>query len=120
VVLGLRSGIWIDQDQVTVRFFGVRATTVRFPELTAATFAMAFPSLSYAISLTERTGRKALLHANWWQGEPALLGAAARGLVASDVSMDRSTARIVSKALSIRRPKARIVHHAVLRKDRTW
>jgi hypothetical protein len=41
-------------------------------------------------------------------------------IVAGDAAMDRMTARIVSEILGITRPKARIVHRALLRKDRTW
>jgi hypothetical protein len=49
-----------------------------------------------------------------------MLATVARGLFDADVPMDRLTARIVSRTLRVKRPKARIIHHALLRRDRTW
>ena len=43
-----------------------------------------------------------------------------QALVDRDVALDRSTARIVSRVLGVKRPKARIIHRGLLRKDRTW
>jgi hypothetical protein len=117
---GLRSAVSVGQQGVTVRFFGVRSTTIRFEELSSATFGMTFPSISYGIRLTDRSGRKVLVHANWWQNEASVVLPVCRALIASDVPMDRSTARIVSKLLNVKRPKARIIHHGLLFKSRTW
>jgi hypothetical protein len=58
LVLGLRSFIRIDQDALTVRFYGLRRTTVRLAELESATFLMAFPSISFAFALTDRGGHR--------------------------------------------------------------
>lgn len=120
LVLGLASTVSIASDEFTVRFFGIRRTTVRLSEIESATFRMAFPSISYALVLTGVGGRKALFHANWWRNEGPILGAIGRALLDRDVSMDRSTARIVSRALGVRRPKARILHHGLVRHERTW
>jgi hypothetical protein len=43
-----------------------------------------------------------------------------RALIEHDVAMDRDTARIASQVLGVPRPKPRIVHHGLFRKDRTW
>jgi hypothetical protein len=43
-----------------------------------------------------------------------------QALVDHDVAMDRSTARIVQMVLEVPRPDARIVHHGLVNKDRTW
>jgi hypothetical protein len=120
LVLGLRSFLTLDGDQLTVRFYGIRSTTVRLDDLESATFAMLFPSISYVITLADRNGRKARIHANWWDAESAFMPPICRSLVEHDVALDRMTARIVSQVLKIKRPKARVVHHALLRKDRTW
>ncbi len=120
LVLGLRSFVSLEEGRLTSRFFGVRRTTVRLDQLTGATFAMLFPSISYVITFEDREGRKARVHANWWSDEEQLMTPLARALVDGDVAMDRTTARIVSQILRIKRPKARIVHHGLLRKDRTW
>ena len=120
LVLGVRSFVSLEEGRLTSRFFGIRRTTVRLDELAGATFAMLFPSISYVITFEDRDGRKARVHANWWSNEEELMTPLARALVAGDVAMDRTTARIVSQILRIKRPKARIVHHGLLRKDRTW
>jgi hypothetical protein len=120
LVLGLRSFLTLDGNQLTVRFYGIRSTTVRLDELDSATFAMLFPSISYVITLADRNGRKARIHANWWRDESTFMPPICRSLVEHDVALDRMTARIVSRVLKIKRPKARVVHHALLRKDRTW
>jgi hypothetical protein len=120
LILGARSALCVGPHDVTVRFFGLRSTAIRFHEVTAATFGMAFPSLSYAITLTDRRGRKVLVHANWWRDETVVLPLVCRALVDNDVPMDRSTARIVARVLGVKRPRAQIIHRALLRKDRTW
>ena len=120
LILGLRSVIFVGHDELTVRFFGARATTVRFQDLTSASITMTFPSISFAMALTDRAGRKALVHANWWRDEPSVVLPLCRALIEFDVPMDRSIARVVSKLLRVQRPKARIIHHGLLRKDRTW
>ncbi|HEY7591325.1 MAG TPA: hypothetical protein VH723_10045 [Candidatus Limnocylindrales bacterium] len=120
LVLGRRSFLRFDDESITVRFFGLRSTTLRFNELAAATFGMAFPSISYAISLVNGRRRKVLVHANWWRDEAIAVAVVCRALLRCDVPMDRSTARIVGKVLRVKRPRARIVHRALLYKDRTW
>ena len=120
LVLGVRSFVSLQEGRLTSRFFGVRRTTVRLDQLTGATFAMLFPSISYVITFEDLEGRTARVHANWWSNEEQLMTPLARVLVDGDVAMDRTTARIVSQILRIERPKARIVHHGLLRKDRTW
>jgi hypothetical protein len=119
LVLGLRSFLTLDRNQLTVRFYGIRSTTVRLDELDSATFAMLFPSISYVMTLADRNGRKARIHANWWRDEATFMPPICRSLVEHDVAMDRMTARIVSRVLKVKRPNARVVHHALLRKDRT-
>jgi hypothetical protein len=74
LVLGLRSVLVVGPDRVTARFFGLRGTSVRFDRLTSATFGMTFPSISYGIALIDRVGRKAIVHANWWQDEAETSG----------------------------------------------
>jgi len=120
LVLGLASFVRLDGDRLTVRFYGVRRTTVRLDALESATFGMLAASISYAISLVDRSGRRVRFHANWWHDEPAILVPICQGLLDHDVAMDRQTTRIVSRVLGVRRPKPRIVHHGLLRKDRTW
>jgi hypothetical protein len=120
LVLGLRSVISVGPDDLTVRFFGVRATTIALREIASATLEMAFPSISFAMVLRDQAGRKVLVHANWWRDEASVMLPVYRALVEFDVAMDRSTARVVSKVLKVKRPKAGIVHHGLLRKDRTW
>lgn len=115
LVLGIRSLLWVEDDRVTVRFFGLRSTSVLFRELQSATFGMAFPSISYAITLTDEGGRKALIHANWWRGEAPAVTAVCRALVEHDVPMDHSTTRLVSRVLRVKRPKPRITHRPWLR-----
>lgn len=120
LALGLKSRLVVTGDQITVRFFGLRGTTVRFADLASATFGMVFPSISFAISLRDNNGKKAIVHANWWRDEATFFPMICSVLVQFDVPMDRGTARVVSQVLGIKRPKPRIVHHALLRKDRTW
>jgi hypothetical protein len=120
LVLGSRSRLVVTPDAVTVRFFGLRGTTVRFAEIATATFAMTFPSISYAITLTDKRGRKAIVHANWWRREGSATVQIFRALVEGNVAFDRTTARIVGRVLGVKRPKATIVHHGLFRKDRTW
>jgi hypothetical protein len=120
LVLGLRSFARIDGDRLTVRFFGIRATTVDLRELVSATFGMPLPSISFTIKLTDRSRRKVLLHANWWQDEAAIVRPALQALLDHDVPMDRSTARIVSQVLNVKRPHAQIVHRGLIWKKRTW
>jgi hypothetical protein len=120
LVLGVRSYVRLEEGRLTSRFFGIRSTTVRLDQLVGATFAMLFPSISYVITIEDREGRKARVHANWWSNEQTLMNPLARALVEGDVAMDRTTARIVSKILRIKRPKARIVHRGLIWKDRTW
>jgi hypothetical protein len=120
LVLGLRSVLVVGPDRVTARFFGLRSTSVRFDRLTSATFGMTFPSISYGIALIDRDGRKAIVHANWWQDEAEVMRPILRALVDHDVAMDRTTARVVSQTLRIPRPKPRIIHRGRFRNDRTW
>jgi hypothetical protein len=120
VGLGLASRLVVSPDGVTVRFFGLRSTTVRFDELVAATFSMTFPAISYAITLRDRAGRKAVVHANWWRDEGMATVPTLRALVEAEVAMDRTTARIVSQVLGVARPAATIVHRGLIWKDRTW
>ena len=120
LVLGLRSVALVEGDRLTVRFYGLRSTTVRLDELTSATFGMAAPSISYAITLKDRLGRKVLVHANWWRREGPIVRPVLQALLDHDVPMDRSTARIVQMVLEVPRPDARIVHHGLINKNRTW
>lgn len=120
LVLGLRSRLSIDGDSLTVRFFGLRGTTLRLADLRSATFSMAWPSISFAITVRDRSGRKALVHANWWQHEIAVLVLLCRTLVEHRAALDRDTSRIVARTLRIPPPEATIVHRALLRRDRPW
>jgi hypothetical protein len=120
LVLGLRSFMRVDGENVTIRFFGIRSTTLRLAELVSATFGMPLPSISFTIRLTDRSGRHVLVHANWWRDEAAVVRPVLQALVDHDVPMDRSTARIVSEVLRVERPTARIIHHGLIWKDRTW
>jgi hypothetical protein len=120
LLLGLRSFIRVGPTDMTVRFFGVRANTVKFDRLASATFGMSFPSISYGIALMDHEGRRVIVHANWWRNEPDVVRPVMRALVDHDVAMDRTTARLVARTLGIARPKARIVHRARFRPDRTW
>jgi hypothetical protein len=81
---------------------------------------MSFPSISYGLALVDGQGRRVTIHANWWQGEGDAIRRIASALLQYDVPMDRSTARVVSHALGVKRPEARIVHRGLFRKDRTW
>ena len=119
LILGLGSRLRIDKDTLAVRFFGLRSTTIRFDELESATFVMGFPSISFAIALRDRHRRKALVHANWWSDEGSAVRPLCQALVHFDVAMDRSTARVVSKVLRIKRPQARILPRMRHRKNKT-
>jgi hypothetical protein len=81
---------------------------------------MAFPSTSFALALTDREGRRVLVHAGWWPEEHGVFRRIFRAVVDFDVPMDRTTARLASKALGIRRPKALIIHRGLLNRARTW
>jgi hypothetical protein len=120
LVLGLGSSLRVFPDRVSVRFFGVRSTTVRFADLSSATLGMTVPTISFAITLRDRSGRKAVVHANWWREERSIMAPICRAILELDVPVDRSTARVVASVLGVRRPRARIVHHGLLNKDRTW
>jgi hypothetical protein len=120
LALGLGSRLVVTPEFVSVRFFGLRSTTVRFADLVSATFSMAFPSISFAITLRDRFGRRAIIHANWWHHEGQATVPILRAIAARRVPVDRSTARIVGQVLSGPRPVASIVHHGLIRKDRTW
>jgi hypothetical protein len=116
LVLGARSAILVGTADMTVRFFGLRRTTVRFQDLREATFGMVLPSLSYAIRVVDRNGRQVLVHANWWQDERAVLTPVCRALIDHNVPMDHATARVVSRVLGVKRPRAQIAHRAWLQK----
>jgi hypothetical protein len=120
LVLGAASGVWLATTTLTIRFFGFRKTTVRLDELVSATFVMAMPSISYALVLRDRQGRKGLFHANWWDREPDVLVPVCAALLQNDVAMDRQTARVVAQTMRVKPPKARIVHHAFLDRSKTW
>jgi hypothetical protein len=120
LVLGARSRLVVTPDAVTVRFFGLRSTTVRFAEMATATFSMTFPSISYAITFADSRGKQAIVHANWWRREGTAMVAIFRSIVGRQVAFDRTTARIVAQVLGVKRPPATIVHRALFRKDRTW
>ena len=120
LVLGVRSRLVVTPDAVTVRFFGLRSTTVRFAAIATATFSMTFPSISYAITFTDSRGKKAIVHANWWRREGSAMVPIFRAIVERQVAFDRTTARIVARVLGVKRPPATIVHHALFRKNRTW
>lgn len=120
LVLGATSRLRLDDVGLTVRFFGLRSTRVDLADLSSATFGMTFPSISFAIALKDRMGRTARVHANWWRREQTIMKAVLRRLLDDDVAMDRGTARIVAQTLGVKRPKARVVHRALLRRDRTW
>jgi hypothetical protein len=99
LVLGALSRVWLFPDRVAVRFFGVRTTKVRFADLTTATFGMVFPSISFALTLTDRGGQRATIHANWWDYEPAMMDAVCRALIHHDVAVDRMTASVIARVL---------------------
>lgn len=120
LVLGLRSEACVDSECVSVRFFGIRTTTVRFDELRSATFGMPFPSISFTLVLRDEAGHKVRIHANWWLGEGEIVRPVLRRALELDVPMDRTAARIASEVLGVKRPKARIVHHGLINKKRTW
>lgn len=120
LALGLGSYLAVDEQGVTVRFYGARSTRVRFDELVAATFGMSFPSISFNVALKDRRGSTARVHANWWSRERDIMAIVLRELLDRDVSMDRQTAALVARTLKVEAPAARIVHRALLRRDRTW
>ena len=120
LILGLASFLALDEAGVTVRFFGFRSTRVRFDELVAATFGMAFPSISFSLALNDSRGRTARIHANWWRRELDIVPAVLRELLSRDVAMDRQTAALVALTLKVKAPTARIVHRALLNRDKTW
>lgn len=120
LVLGLRSYLALDDHGVTVRFYGIRATRVRFEELVAATFGMAFPSISFSIALKGSRDRTARIHANWWRREREIMAVVLGELLDRDVAMDRQTAAIVAKTFKVEAPRPRIVHRALFNRDKTW
>jgi hypothetical protein len=120
LVLGLRSEARVNANEVSVRFLGIRTTTVRFDDLRGVTFEMAFPSISFALVLKDVTGRTVRIHANWWRDERIVVRPICRRVLELGVPLDRSAARVVAEVLGVKRPKATIVHHALFNKNRTW
>ena len=120
LVTGLRSEARVTSDALSVRFFGLRTTAIRFDDLRSMTFAMTFPSISLALILEGRSGRRIRIHANWWQDEGAIVRPVCRQVLERDVALGRSAARVVSEVLGIARPAATIIHRGWLRKGRTW
>lgn len=90
LVLGLRSFFSVRADGLTVRFYGLRSTTILFTEVRSATFSMTAPSISYAITLTDVARRKAIVHANWWRNERSIVRPVCQALLDHHVPLDRS------------------------------
>jgi hypothetical protein len=120
LALGRWSRLSADRELLSVRFFGLRSTTMRFDAAVAATFGMTFPSISFGVTLKDRLGRRVVVHANWWRDEEVVIAFVCRRLLEHDVALDRATANIVARTLAVPRPAARIVHRPLLRKDRTF
>jgi hypothetical protein len=121
LILGLRSFITVDDARLAVRFYGIRTTRIRWDEMASATFGMLPPpSISFAITIRPRRGRKAIFHANWWRRESEILARVARQIVDRGVAVDRDTARILGHALDVPPPDATIIHRALVRRHRTW
>ena len=118
LLLGLRSRLSIDRNQLTVRFFGLRSTTVEFEHVKSATYGMTFPSISFGVTLGDHQGERAVVHANWWRDEPTVIALVAQQLLGRDIAMDEATAGIVARTLRVPRPAARIMHRPLLRRGR--
>jgi hypothetical protein len=118
LLLGLRSRLSIARNQLTVRFFGLRSTTVEFEHVKSATYGMTFPSISLGMTLKDHQGKRAVVHANWWREEPTVIALVAQQLLERDIAMDEATASIVARTLRVPRPAARIMHRPLLRRDR--
>ena len=121
LILGSRSFIAVDEEGLAVRFYGIRTTRIRWEEMASATFGLLPPpSISFAITIRPRRGRKVIFHANWWRRESEILARVARQIVDRGVAVDHGTARIVGHALDVPPPGTRIIHRALFRRDRTW
>ena len=118
LLLGLRSRLSIDQNRLTVRFFGLRSTTVEFEDVESATYGMTFPSISFGVALKDHQGERAVVHANWWRDEPTIMALLTQQLLGRDIAMDEATAGIVARTLRVPRPEPRIAHRPLLRRDR--
>jgi hypothetical protein len=108
LILGAASRLWMFPDGLAVRFFGLRKASVQFGDITSATFGMVFPSISFALRLTQRSGRTATIHANWWDDEAAVMVPLCRALLDRDVPVDQMAATIIGRVLGVDPPPPRI------------
>jgi hypothetical protein len=118
LVLGLWSRLSVTREDLTVRFFGIRSTSVRFDQLVSSTFGMTLPSISFGLALQDHRGARVVVHANWWQDEKVVLSLVCRRLLEHDVPMDHETAVVVARTLGVPEPPARIIRRPLLRRDR--
>ncbi|MEK6719554.1 MAG: hypothetical protein AABZ33_02655 [Chloroflexota bacterium] len=115
VVLVRRSVLRMDEGAVSVRFLSIRSTTVFWQTVTAATYQMSFPSISFGIHLRDAGGRRVVIHAGWWEREETIFTKVARRLLELQIPMDEATALIVSRATGAPAPPAQIEHRPLLR-----
>jgi hypothetical protein len=115
IVLTRGSVLRMDRDAVSVRFLSIHSTTIFWRDLTAATYGMFFPSVSFGIRLREASGRQVAIHAGWWEREEAIFTYVARRLLDLQVPMDEGTALIVASATGAPAPPAKIEPRPILR-----
>ena len=106
LVLGVRSRLVADDETISVCFFGLRSSSVAWREVVAATYFMAFPSISFAVTLRTRSGRRLLVHWYWWRKEREIARLMARQLLRYGAEFDEVTASIVSRELHVPPPLA--------------
>jgi hypothetical protein len=114
VVVVRSSDLEIDNERVSVRFLSARRTTMDWREVTAATYQMLYPSISFGLRLRGTRGRKLAIHAGWWEREEAVFSIAARRLLELEVPMDKATALLVAHATGEPAPSAQIIHRPLL------
>lgn len=115
-VLTARSFVRADETALTVNFYGFRPTTMRWDSVRRVTFGMSWPSISLGYTLTDATGRRAIVHVNWWDQEARLVRVMLEHVVAGGAAMDEDVLRLARRILRKRLPQdsPRLVHRPLV------
>jgi hypothetical protein len=96
-VLAAGSRVLADASALDVRFFGLRSTRLQWETIERVSFGMAFPSVSYAMTISAADGREAKVHLNWCERESALLGILFDQLEARQIAVDGDVAALMKR-----------------------
>ena len=96
-LLAALSRIFVDSDVLDVRFFGLRATRIPWEAIERVSFGMAFPSVSYAMSIRSKDGRELKVHLNWWRRESELLSVVFDQIQLRHVAIDGDVAAMMRR-----------------------